>query len=93
VHPGGVKTDIAKSARTETKAQKDLAIGVIDRFSVSPEHCAKLIVNAIKKNKMKQLVTRETHFISIAKRLSPQLPQRVMVGGYRRTKALGAAAK
>jgi short-subunit dehydrogenase len=90
VHPGGVRTDIAKSARSETKAQKDLAIGVIDRFSVSPEHCAKLIVSAIKKNKMKQLVTRETHIVSIAKRLAPQLPQRVMVGGYRRAKLIGS---
>jgi short-subunit dehydrogenase len=90
VHPGGVRTDIAKSARTETKAQKDLAINVIDRFSVSPEHCAKLIVNAIKKNKMKQLVTRESHFVALAKRLAPQLPQRVMVGGYRRARQLGA---
>jgi NAD(P)-dependent dehydrogenase (short-subunit alcohol dehydrogenase family) len=90
VHPGGVRTDIAKSARTVDSKQKDLAINVIDRFSVSPEHCAKLIVSAIKKNKMKQLVTRETHLISFAKRLSPQLPQRVMVGGYRRSKKLSA---
>ena len=50
-------------------------------------------MSAIKKNKMKQYVTRETHFISIAKRLAPQLPQRVMVGGYRRTKKLAATSK
>ena len=50
-------------------------------------------LGAIKKNKMKQLVTRETHIVAIAKRLSPQLPQRVMVGGYRRTKQLGTGAK
>lgn len=93
VHPGGVRTDIAKSARTNSSANKDLAINVIDRFSVSPEHCAKQIVNAIKKNKMKQLVTRETHIVAIAKRLSPQLPQRVMVGGYRRTKQIGSGSK
>lgn len=90
VHPGGVRTDIAKSARTASSAQKNLAIGVIERFSVTPEHCAKLIVSAIKKNKMKQMVTRETHMIFAAKRLAPQLPQRVMVGGYRRTKKLEA---
>lgn len=90
VHPGGVRTDIAKSARTADSSQKDLAINVIERFSVSAEHCAKLIVSAIKKNKMKQMVTRETHMIFAAKRLAPQLPQRVMVGGYRRTKKLAA---
>lgn len=92
VHPGGVRTDIAKSARTVSSAQKDMAINVIDRFSVSPEHCAKQIVGAIKKNKMKQFVTRETHLIAMAKRLSPQLPQRIMVGGYRRTKKLDASS-
>jgi len=90
VHPGGVRTDIAKSARTTSSAQKSLAIDIIERFSVTPEHCAKLIVSAIKKNKMKQMVTRETHMIFAAKRLAPQLPQRVMVGGYRRTKKLEA---
>jgi short-subunit dehydrogenase len=93
VHPGGVRTDIAKSARTDSNANKDLAINVIERFSVSPEHCAKQIVSAIKKNKMKQLVTRETHIVAIAKRLAPQLPQRVMVGGYRRTKQLRSGSK
>jgi NAD(P)-dependent dehydrogenase (short-subunit alcohol dehydrogenase family) len=90
VHPGGVRTDIAKSARSTSSAQMNLAINVIERFSVTPEHCAKLIVSAIKKNKMKQMVTRETHMIFAAKRLAPQLPQRVMVGGYRRTKKLSA---
>lgn len=92
VHPGGVRTDIAKSARSTSTAQRDLAINVIERFSVTPEHCAKLIVSAIKKNKMKQMVTRETHLIFAAKRLAPQLPQRVMVEGYRRSKKLAANA-
>jgi short-subunit dehydrogenase len=86
VHPGGVRTDIAKSARVgaTSGALKTQAIEIIERFSVEPEVCAKLIVKAIKKNKMKQLVTRETYLAYAAKRLAPQLPQRLMVQGYRR---------
>jgi NAD(P)-dependent dehydrogenase (short-subunit alcohol dehydrogenase family) len=84
VHPGGVRTNIAKSARSEGAALKSRAIDVIDRFSVSPERCARQIVGAIKKNKMRQLVTRETHFVDVAKRLSAVLPQRLLLAGYRR---------
>jgi short-subunit dehydrogenase len=84
VHPGGVRTNIAKSARSEGAELKSRAIDVIDRFSVSPERCARQIVGAIKKNKMRQLVTRETHFVDVAKRLSAVLPQRLLLAGYRR---------
>ena len=84
VHPGGVRTNIAKSARSEAAELKTRAIDVIERFSVSPGRCAKLIVGAIKKNKMRQLVTRETHFVDVAKRFSPVLPQRLLLAGYRR---------
>jgi NAD(P)-dependent dehydrogenase (short-subunit alcohol dehydrogenase family) len=84
VHPGGVRTNIAKSARSEGNQLKDQAINVIERFSVSPDRCARQIVGAIKKNKMRQLVTRETHFVDVAKRFSPVLPQRLLLAGYRR---------
>jgi NAD(P)-dependent dehydrogenase (short-subunit alcohol dehydrogenase family) len=84
VHPGGVRTNIAKSARSEAAELKTRAIDVIERFSVSPGRCAKLIVGAIKKNKMRQLVTRESHLVDVAKRFSPVLPQRLLLAGYRR---------
>lgn len=86
VHPGGVRTNIAKSARVAGGDDlKTRAIDVIDRFSVSPKRCARLIVDAIKKNKMRQLVTRETHLVDVAKRFSHVLPQRLLLAGYRRT--------
>jgi len=84
VHPGGVRTNIAKSARTEGAALKSFGIDLIERFSVSPERCARQIVQAIKTNKMRLLVTRETHFIDVAKRFSNVLPQRFLLAGYRR---------
>jgi len=82
VHPGGVRTNIAKSARAEQEELKTSAIDVIERFSVPPEHCAKVIVKAIKKNKMRQLVTRESVLLDTAKRLSPGLLQGLVQRGY-----------
>jgi NAD(P)-dependent dehydrogenase (short-subunit alcohol dehydrogenase family) len=85
VHPGGVRTNIANSARASGPgALKDTAVGIIARATVTPERCAKSIVSAIKKNKMRQLVAVETHAIDLIKRVSPVLPQRVMQSGYQR---------
>lgn len=85
VHPAGVRTNIAKSARVSEGATqvglKEQAIDLIERHSVPPERCAQLIVGAIKKNKMRQLVTRESHIIDTVKRISPALPQRLMQMG------------
>jgi NAD(P)-dependent dehydrogenase (short-subunit alcohol dehydrogenase family) len=84
IHPGGVRTNIAKSARVQDDKLRKEAISTIERFSVPPERCAALIVSAIKKNKMRQLVTRETHLIDTIKRIWPALPQRVLLAGRRR---------
>jgi short-subunit dehydrogenase len=84
IHPGGVRTSIAKSARTVQDTDKSNAIDVIERVSITPERCAALIVKAIKKNKIRQLVTRESVMIDWAKRLSPTLPQRLMQYGFSR---------
>jgi NAD(P)-dependent dehydrogenase (short-subunit alcohol dehydrogenase family) len=84
VHPGGVRTNIAKSARTDKPEMKSQAVDVIERLSVTPERCAELIIKAIKKNKMRQLVTRESVIIDAVKRMAPGLPQWVMERGYAR---------
>jgi short-subunit dehydrogenase len=83
VHPGGVRTNIVKSARTANDAIKSQGIDIIERVSISPERAAKLIVKAIKKNKMRLLVTRETYIIDAAKRIAPGLPQRMLQRGYK----------
>lgn len=84
IHPGGVRTDIAKSARTANESAKTQAIQVIEKNSVAPERCAELIVLAIQKNKMRQLVTGVSHAVDWAKRFSPALPQRLIQYGYSR---------
>jgi NAD(P)-dependent dehydrogenase (short-subunit alcohol dehydrogenase family) len=90
VHPGGVRTSIARSARANDNEElKGQAIEIIERFSVTPEHCAKLIVKAIRKNRMRQLVTRESHLMDFFKRMSPTLPQRMLQAGYVRNLVKG----
>ena len=89
IHPGGVRTNIAKSARAQDSKLHAEAISVIERFSVPPERCAALIVSAIKKNKMRQLVTRETYLIDTVKRVWPALPQRALAAGRRRGLGVG----
>jgi NAD(P)-dependent dehydrogenase (short-subunit alcohol dehydrogenase family) len=89
VHPAGVRTNIARSARTASDQLKRSAIAIIEKNSVTPERCAQLIVSAIKKNKMRQLVTRESYLLDWAKRVAPGLPERVMQSGYSRGLLMG----
>jgi short-subunit dehydrogenase len=84
VHPAGVRTDIAKSARAADERSKSQAIQIIEKNSVPPERAAELIVGAIKKNKMRQMVARESYLIDWAKRLAPNFPQRLLLQGYKR---------
>jgi NAD(P)-dependent dehydrogenase (short-subunit alcohol dehydrogenase family) len=84
VHPAGVRTDIARAARTTQGDLKSSAGDSLERMSVSPERCATLIVRAIKRGKMRQLVAREAYLIEAAKRISPTLPQRLLQAGFSR---------
>ncbi|MFI5307455.1 MAG: SDR family NAD(P)-dependent oxidoreductase [Polyangiales bacterium] len=91
VHPGGIRTNIAKSARASHSEIKQGVIEFIDRVPVSPDQCARQIVSAIKKNKMRQLVTAESYLSDWVKRLWPVLTQRLIGWSYSRTlpKVLG----
>jgi NADP-dependent 3-hydroxy acid dehydrogenase YdfG len=84
IHPAGVRTHIAKSARTAQDEFKASAIDFIEKSSVAPERCAELIVDAIRKNAMRKLVTRDSYVIDALKRFSPGLPARIMQYGYSR---------
>jgi NAD(P)-dependent dehydrogenase (short-subunit alcohol dehydrogenase family) len=94
IHPGGVRTNIAKSARVAGGDElKSLAISLISRSSVTPERCAKRIVSAIKRNKMRQLVAAEAHAIDWIKRLYPALLTRALQAGYKRGIGRGGGAR
>jgi len=74
VHPGGVKTNIARNARSydSTELQKEK----IERFDqiagTSAEKAAKIIIKGILKNRKRQLVGFDATVIDILCRLFPQ---------------------
>ena len=84
VHPAWVKTAIVSSARTTDERGKGTAVEFIDRLSVTPERCARNIVRAIKKRRMRQLVSRYAYVVETMKRWSPRGVQSLLWRGYRR---------
>jgi short-subunit dehydrogenase len=96
VHPGGIKTNIAKSARVTFRP------GWVDErstkafeksFVTTPERAAADILSAILKNRRRQLIGGDAVVIDLMQRLLPTLYQRILVAGARRRrrKMLGRA--
>ena len=87
VHPGGIRTNIARSARYTERA------GWIDAgtpaeherlFATPPERAAKTIVRAILQDRPRTLIGRDAVAIDLVQRLLPTLYQRVLVAILRR---------
>jgi NAD(P)-dependent dehydrogenase (short-subunit alcohol dehydrogenase family) len=90
VHPGGIKTNIARRARVrggedwgvEDAAQ---AAAEFDRIArTEPEEAARDIVGAIVANRRRQLIGLDARFIDVMQRLLPEGYQRLLVAGARR---------
>ena len=72
VHPGGIRTDIVRSARTPAGTDKDELIDAFDRLArTSPEQAAAKIVRGIEKNQLRVRITPETYVLDWLKRLFP----------------------
>lgn len=87
VHPGGIKTNIARSARvTHRKGWTDerSSLDFEKSFSTTPERAAQDIFNAILKNRRRQLIGGDAVFIDLMQRLLPTLYQRLVVAGAKR---------
>ena len=92
VHPGGIKTNIARAART---VMRDGFIDGESRsdfeklFSTTAERAAQDIVQAILKNRRRQLIGHDARAIDLLQRALPSLYQRLVVaGGKRRRRAM-----
>ncbi len=97
VHPGGIKTNIARSARySERVGWVDSRAGSdFDKLAASsPERAAADILSAILGNRRRQLIGGDALVIDLAQRLMPTLYQRVLVAGmrYRRRRMPGGGA-
>jgi butyryl-CoA dehydrogenase len=78
VHPGGIRTNIARNARFEF-AEHDEAIdaeqAAVDFEKLTrttPEKAATLILGAVEKNKRRALIGPDAHLFDVAARLSPR---------------------
>lgn len=78
VHPGGIKTNIARNMRfvkgVNENMNKEYLVKSSDiLFRTTPEECAEKIVRAIIKNKKRLMVGLDAKFMDIMSRLSPVL--------------------
>jgi short-subunit dehydrogenase len=87
VHPGGIKTNIARNARFTVRK------GWVDEqsnsdfekaFSTSPEEAAQDILQAILKNRRRQLIGADAVLIDLVQRALPTLYQSLLVAGAKR---------
>lgn len=74
VFPGLIKTEVVRSARAQGEAalkmQRDLG-RVVDRFAMSPEACARDIVDGIERNRARTLITGSARVVDVLKRVMP----------------------
>jgi NADP-dependent 3-hydroxy acid dehydrogenase YdfG len=70
IHPGAVATNILESARIDS-SEKIKLDKMFDVMAMKPEKAARLIVNAIVKNRFKRVFCFEAHAIDWLKRIMP----------------------
>ena len=71
VHPGGIKTAIARNARVSAKESKEQTAELFDRklARMAPERAAEIIVQGILKNRARVLVGLDAHAVHHAAKL------------------------
>jgi NAD(P)-dependent dehydrogenase (short-subunit alcohol dehydrogenase family) len=81
VHPGGINTNIVKSARFADPSRPDAQRKIIRYFekkTMPAEEAARQIVDAVAKGQRRLLITRETVITDVLKRLFPVIPAKLV---------------
>lgn len=87
VHPGGIKTNIARSARTvlrEGWVDENSRAEFERLFHTTPERAARVILAAILGNRRRQLIGADAVLIDVVQRMMPSLYQRLLVRSAKR---------
>jgi NAD(P)-dependent dehydrogenase (short-subunit alcohol dehydrogenase family) len=101
IHPGGIKTNIARSAKVDS-SMKDLGFkdpaattrAFEKAFRVTAEDAAETILRGVQRNARRVLIGTDAHVLDALQRLLPSAYQRIIVAGTRRTsQRLAARAK
>lgn len=78
IHPGGIRTNIARSARFEFAEHEEAidaeqaAVAFEKMTYTTPEKAAQLIIGAVEKNKRRALIGPDAHLFDLAARVSPR---------------------
>lgn len=90
VHPGGIKTNIARNARIDEEVMAELGqtpdevkSGFDKIARTSPEKAARTIIRAIEKNQRRCLIGPDAYFFALVAKLPPVLWQPVIALGMR----------
>ncbi|MCF6376526.1 SDR family NAD(P)-dependent oxidoreductase [Nocardioides KLBMP 9356] len=94
VHPGGIKTNIARAARTDASTAaamgkpSDAAAHDFEKsFITSPAKAAEVIVEGVRKDKRRVLIGPDARLIDVMGRVAPAGYQRLMTGVVRKRAA------
>ncbi|MEO9323248.1 SDR family NAD(P)-dependent oxidoreductase [Nocardioides sp. C4-1] len=83
VHPGGIKTAIARNARVSAKEDKDATARLFDKklAKMTPERAAEIIVKGIRRNTPRVLVGLDAHAIHTFAKLTGARYQDIVAKG------------
>jgi short-subunit dehydrogenase len=91
VHPGGVKTNIARAARAHDSLRD---LGIEDpatsgerfekMFTLAPDDAAEIILRGVQRNARRVLVGRDAHLLDVMQRVLPSAYQLVLTRFARR---------
>lgn len=86
VHPGGIKTSIARSSRVVGETDKRATVELFDKklARMTPERAAEIIVHAVLKNRARCLVGLDAHALHHVARLTGSRYQDLVAAAARR---------
>lgn len=88
VHPGGIKTNIARNARldvsvTDLAGERDVAMGFDQVARTSPEKAAAVIVRGIERDQRRVLIGPDAYLFALLGKLPPSWYQGLIAAGAR----------
>lgn len=94
VHPGGIKTNIARAGRVDSSVEQvtgktaEEGVKEFEKFFItSPEKAASIILQAVRKNRRRVVVGPDAKLLDLIVRIFPSAYQRLIVAGFRRKMA------
>ena len=96
VHPGGIRTNIMNQAKTGGAGAEATAANIRDFFAkktMRPGKAAALILQAVRRDQHRLLITRESVLFDLARRIAPEWGNRFAVDGMVKGMGLGSPKK